>query len=713
MRKKSLLLMLIIPTLLILGCSSDDNDPTPEPVQQNPDPEPDPEPEVLTGVFIDSPVEGLAFETTTQAGVTNDKGEFSYVAGEEVIFKVGEIVLGTAPGQEMITPITLAQTENSNATIESSFAQNIAALLQTLDSDGDQSNGITISSEVANNLGVTNIDFSQPVENVLADIVINLSQNLGLALEVVYPSEAAESMANSLEIEFTAPENFILTHFLPAMRGFYATQTPPSTVYRNSFDNTGSLMQTEIVLRYSGRVVRTFSYSGHGNDGQPSIISYPWEGGLFVDMGRTPPLLSNTVSYTITYDGDHYINKITRTDIDFVSEYLFNSFDESNRPLQWDNMNTSADGIHNYTYSYQAVYEDDRVKTFKTDYDSVFDDQSNLFYSEYTSTSTSEYAYDGNNNFTSISGTSNWERNAESNGNPIVQSGSSNFQELFEYGGNRVLSSFERNSTNTSDGVSNTSLEKLLFDENGYLTSRNIEYDTGFSSQFNYENGVLASIKRYLQNSLSEEVEYDADGSYAVRYYYYDDNNNLVDSTKEYFEFISEGNYGRYNFYRFDYYDSTGNLLYYFLYENDAEGRRIMADYYESGELLWTYTYEYDADGLLKKENVFDADGQLTFYWIYEYDENFSLSTISGYRPDDTLQIVYFYEDGVYIGFEEYDENGSPIGRRFTEINFGRFKDYPVPSFDVRKKSTHRGSRFSIKNHSDLLGNSLEKQQMK
>jgi len=43
----------------------------------------------LQGIFLDSPVQGLEYQTRTQSGITNEKGEFNYLEGETVTFLVG------------------------------------------------------------------------------------------------------------------------------------------------------------------------------------------------------------------------------------------------------------------------------------------------------------------------------------------------------------------------------------------------------------------------------------------------------------------------------------------------------------------------------------------------------------------------------------------------------------------------------------------------
>jgi len=63
---------------------------------------------VAVGSFVSPPVAGLAYESGSQHGVTDVNGNFSYIVGSQVTFKVGDIVLGSAEGTGVITPISLA-----------------------------------------------------------------------------------------------------------------------------------------------------------------------------------------------------------------------------------------------------------------------------------------------------------------------------------------------------------------------------------------------------------------------------------------------------------------------------------------------------------------------------------------------------------------------------------------------------------------------------
>jgi len=96
-----------------------------------------------TGILVDSPVSGITYAASSgKSGITNDKGNFNFNHGDKIEFKLGDLTLGNISGSQIVTPIELAG-DNANK------AQNLLVLLQSLDSDGDATNGITISNETA------------------------------------------------------------------------------------------------------------------------------------------------------------------------------------------------------------------------------------------------------------------------------------------------------------------------------------------------------------------------------------------------------------------------------------------------------------------------------------------------------------------------------------------------------------------------------------
>jgi hypothetical protein len=119
-------------------------------------------PGVLTGVFIDGPVAGITYKTPTVGGMTDATGTFKYKEGEEVTFSIGRVVLGSAAGKPVLTPLDIAAGAKDTS---DQRVVNISVLLQTLDQDGNPENGITISSKAASFVDQygNEINFNQPV----------------------------------------------------------------------------------------------------------------------------------------------------------------------------------------------------------------------------------------------------------------------------------------------------------------------------------------------------------------------------------------------------------------------------------------------------------------------------------------------------------------------------------------------------------------------
>jgi beta-glucanase (GH16 family) len=105
-------------------------------------------------VFLDSTVQGLHYDTATQHGDTDVNGQFKYLPGESVTFSVGNMVLASAPAKSVITPLDIVGTTNAY----DQRVSNMLVLLQSLDTDGNASNGISIPAS-ASTLAPTGINF--------------------------------------------------------------------------------------------------------------------------------------------------------------------------------------------------------------------------------------------------------------------------------------------------------------------------------------------------------------------------------------------------------------------------------------------------------------------------------------------------------------------------------------------------------------------------
>ncbi len=173
--------------LLLAGCGGSSSTPS-----TTPDGDTGSGDSVLTGVFVDSAVEGVAFATETQSGTTNAAGEFSYLAGEQVTFSIGAAQLPAVAAAAQITPVDIAASSATPA----AMTTNIARLLQSLDQDGNPDNGITISADAAISASQLNFDVSTTEFENNAE-VINLVANSGSVTTALISADAANAHLNS------------------------------------------------------------------------------------------------------------------------------------------------------------------------------------------------------------------------------------------------------------------------------------------------------------------------------------------------------------------------------------------------------------------------------------------------------------------------------------------------------------------------------------
>jgi len=133
----------------------------------------------VKGVFIDSPVNGLEYQGTPsgRSGITGESGvngEFTVAAGDTVTFRLGNLSLGSTTILAGLPVNTVVLLFDSLIVTPASLAPNntlpwhpqairIAQLLQSLDSDKNPINGITIATEVRNRFrdGSVNADSLQ------------------------------------------------------------------------------------------------------------------------------------------------------------------------------------------------------------------------------------------------------------------------------------------------------------------------------------------------------------------------------------------------------------------------------------------------------------------------------------------------------------------------------------------------------------------------
>lgn len=162
------------------------------------------------GTFVDAPVEGLEYVSGGQSGLTDENGQFTYEVGGSVTFRIGDILIGTASGGLVITPLDLA---GAGAQPTDPEVVNILRVLQTLDDDHNPANGIKIT-EAVRDLADAAMDFSLDPDDFASDSTVqDLIDTLTAAT-----SEGAQELVN---VE-AALQHFLDTTSLFEFAGSYS-----------------------------------------------------------------------------------------------------------------------------------------------------------------------------------------------------------------------------------------------------------------------------------------------------------------------------------------------------------------------------------------------------------------------------------------------------------------------------------------------------------
>ena len=136
-----------------------------------------------TGYFIDSAVQGLQYKSGSLTGFTDSSGAFQYEEGQPVTFSIGSLELGSVTvTHSRVFPVDLIAGAKDETHPKVSL---MAQVLQTLDSDGDASNGITITDSARQALNqVIQLASADPTQaaSALTQLLAAATQNRARAL---------------------------------------------------------------------------------------------------------------------------------------------------------------------------------------------------------------------------------------------------------------------------------------------------------------------------------------------------------------------------------------------------------------------------------------------------------------------------------------------------------------------------------------------------
>ncbi len=174
-----------------------------------------------TGYFIDAAVEGVTYETTSGiSGTTDATGKFQYRNGDQVKLHIGNLILGeTTPTEEgLVTPETLSHGDEELKTL-------LLRMLQSIDSDNNTSNGITIPENI---------------DEVLSSINTTTMETLNEEELLLLDTELAAHLDEDFDGHIDTNETEAQTHFEHSMGLWDEGTRPDSEDMNQSFNGNGN-----------------------------------------------------------------------------------------------------------------------------------------------------------------------------------------------------------------------------------------------------------------------------------------------------------------------------------------------------------------------------------------------------------------------------------------------------------------------------------------
>ena len=137
-----------------------------------------------TGKLMDAAISGVDYSTSSnKTGTTDENGIYNYNHGDTVEFKLGSLILGEVKATAIVTPINLAGDSIPRL-------QNLLVLLQSLDSDNEPRNGISIPAVAAAAVGSNiNLD-SDPNTFAASSTLQDIRQKGGIVGAIKSPAKA-------------------------------------------------------------------------------------------------------------------------------------------------------------------------------------------------------------------------------------------------------------------------------------------------------------------------------------------------------------------------------------------------------------------------------------------------------------------------------------------------------------------------------------------
>lgn len=311
MQKINFLTLSTIASLVLIGCGG--NSSTPSNTNTG------------TGYYKDSAIAGVDYVCGTETGKTDKEGKFTFEKGKECKFSLAGVPLRTTSADKLIDGGTILENNPK-----------VAKFLQSIDADGDLSNGIEIDDKVLAALtdALANIDDDTTVlsdDTILTTVVAEVgSQVSGVSGTVRTNSEVQEHLAQT-QTEITKELLAGKTFYVSGKKDddsigiFKIIVNSDATVFK-IYKLDGTFEANSNVTIVGNKLTLT-----EDTDGSYSLISQK-NGYIFVDDRNADGTKDGTIAhrlYANEADAKTYLDSLSATDgvpTDNTNAPMYNEF---------------------------------------------------------------------------------------------------------------------------------------------------------------------------------------------------------------------------------------------------------------------------------------------------------------------------------------------------------------------------------------------------
>ncbi len=557
-------------------------------------------PSTVTGQFIDAAaVEGLTYSCSSNtSGVTDANGSYTCDIGDDVTFSMGAVILGSVAAQSgVITPYVLFP-EDLDA------ALNLARLLQSVDSDGEPTNGVVsidgaLASLLPVNTDLTSLTFESSVESALDIVLISATM---------------------------ARENLDAGILLAGGQTPGDLTIPVADAGTDQSVNTGSLVTLD------------GSRSGDSNE-KGTLISHKWRivarpDGSDASLDHTDMVDPNLIA---DKDGRYIIELVVNNGtIDSAADMVVisaSSDDGVQAPeykLSTTGVDSDADGIIDQGIIIYTYDKDGNILMRKEDQNGD---------GEFAPIETWAYDPDGNMLNNAVDNNGDGVNDLEvvytydENGNMLT------WKHLDRYGTSYGENSYDEEGDlvrSVDHDRTVSSINHYSYDKYGYIAVRDFDRDA---------DGEIDSRQVFVNdgqgNILTSSWDGNADGQFdSIHTFTFDTEGNILTSSDD------------------D--DADGVIDDHWVHRYDELGNILGSEHHVDGDVyIIKLTYTYDLNGNILSQSSGDVDSTY-FIRSYRYDENSNMLESSlDAHADGTIDNYEYYT---------YDENDNMLTYRLLWI---------------------------------------------